>query len=111
MDELTRAKKNISTIKTKLKAAKKRLHVAEQNGSEAKIALCQKHVTGWEEKLQAANEDLKRIKNEQGHSKFKRFASYTGLVLTIVALTTVGATLFGKKKNTDINGEMATDSV
>jgi len=117
LDKVKKARQNVVTIGDKLKAAKKRLSVAQnENASEKKIALCEKHILGWEAKLVAAKDALKIVKTtakKDGSvsSKIKRTLSYTGLAITVVAVTVVGALLFSNSNSGTSDGEAVTDSV
>jgi hypothetical protein len=117
LDKVKKAKQNVVTIGDKLKAATIRLSVAQnENASEKKIALCEKHIIGWESKLGAAKDALKIIKADAKKdgsvgSRIKRTLSYTGLAITVVVITVVGALLYNNSNSGTSDGEAAADSV
>lgn len=123
MDKIKMARKKIDGVKLKLKASKKRLQVAERdNKSEKQIAVCQKHVSGWTDKLRVAKENLAEVKSQVKAEKgsivkrvkstpIKRTLSYSGLAVAVVIATAVGAFFYDKSKNGNTEGALASDSI
>ena len=119
MKDIKKAKAKVSEMKSKKKAAEKRLTAAERNGTDKQIALSGRHVKLWTERYEAAVEDLKELKKNVPSIKervkkttFKKVATYSGVSLVVVGLTVLGAWWYDKtNKNGQTEGETATDSV
>lgn len=118
--DVTKCKRRVAVVKSKLREAKKRLLVVERDGSDARIALCEKHIKGWEEKLQVAKSNLKIAKSVakeiaddsvEEPSTLRKVLTYTGLAVTVVALAGVGALICNNRQSDEGISDEAVDTV